>query len=198
MVVAIRTATIADRAALTAFGRRTFHETFAGQNTVGDMQTYLDAAFNERQQTTELTDPDRITLLAESDGVLVGYAQIRRGVPEPCVVERDSVELVRLYVDRDLQGHGVAQQLLQVAEASAATAARGMWLGVWERNARAIAFYTRCGYAIVGSHPFRLGEDLQTDHVMAKRASRRIGEPRVDSAPGQRKSSVATFTGVPI
>ena len=49
---------------------------------------------------------------------------------------------------------------------AAATGAGAVWLGVWERNARAIAFYAKCGFADVGAHDFRLGDDLQTDRVM--------------------------------
>lgn len=164
----IRTATLADRAVLTEFGRRTFNEAFAAQNTAEDMQMYLDAAFNESQQTVELTDPDRLTLLAEFERAVVGYAQIRRGDPPPCVSERESVELVRLYVDRPFQSRGVAQRLLQSAQDAAAARARGIWLGVWEQNPRAIAFYKKCGLAVVGSHEFCLGNDRQTDLIMAK------------------------------
>jgi ribosomal protein S18 acetylase RimI-like enzyme len=173
-MVTIRMATLADRARLTDFGRRTFHATFGAQNTAEDMRAYLDAAFNEAQQTAELTDPNRVTWFAELDDALVGYAQIHRGEPAPCVPERDSVELVRLYVDRAAQGRGVAQQLLRVAEEAAAMQARGIWLGVWENNARAIAFYTKSGFAVVGSHEFLLGTDRQTDHIMAKRFSARV------------------------
>ena len=52
-------------------------------------------------------------------------------------------------------------------EAAAARGARTLWLGVWERNARAIAFYAKCGFADVGAQPFTLGADVQTDRVMA-------------------------------
>ena len=41
-----------------------------------------------------------------------------------------------------------------------------LWLGVWERNARAIRFYAKAGFVDVGSHDFVLGTDRQTDRVM--------------------------------
>ena len=43
-----------------------------------------------------------------------------------------------------------------------------LWLGVWERNPRAQAFYRTCGFAVVGTHTFVVGSDPQTDHVMAR------------------------------
>ena len=53
----------------------------------------------------------------------------------------------------------------------AAARARGagtLWLGVWERNPRGIAFYVKCGFRDVGSKPFLLGSDWQTDRVMVR------------------------------
>jgi RimJ/RimL family protein N-acetyltransferase len=43
---------------------------------------------------------------------------------------------------------------------------RTLWLGVWERNPRAIAFYEKCGFRDVGSHDFWVGNDCQTDRIM--------------------------------
>ena len=43
-----------------------------------------------------------------------------------------------------------------------------LWLGVWERNVRAQAFYRKQGFTVVGSQIFRLGSDPQRDLVMAK------------------------------
>ena len=41
-----------------------------------------------------------------------------------------------------------------------------LWLGVWERNDRARAFYTKCGFTDAGEHIFLFGTDPQTDRVM--------------------------------
>ena len=78
MATMIRTATLDDQAVLTDFGRRAFEETFASQNAPENMDAYLTAAFNAERQTEELADTDRVTLVAECAGVLVGYAQIHR------------------------------------------------------------------------------------------------------------------------
>lgn len=56
-------------------------------------------------------------------------------------------------------------------ETAAASGYRTLWLGVWERNPRAIAFYERWGFATVGSHVFRLGSDDQTDLIMERPVS---------------------------
>jgi ribosomal protein S18 acetylase RimI-like enzyme len=82
------------------------------------------------------------------------------------VPDRHAIELVRFYVDAALQGRGLAHTLMQAALSAAAQRARTMWLGVWERNARAIAFYAKWGFIDIGDHVFMLGSDRQTDRIM--------------------------------
>ena len=163
----IRPGTIQDAAALAGFAARTFAETFADDTSAADMRAHVSHTYGVVQQTAELTSPAVLTLLAEADGRLVGYAQVRRGPAPPCVQPADAIELHRFYVDTPAHGTGVAQRLMAaVYEAAWAKGAGHLWLGVWERNMRAIRFYTKCGFVDVGSHDFVLGTDRQTDRVM--------------------------------
>lgn len=41
-----------------------------------------------------------------------------------------------------------------------------VWLGVWEKNIRAINFYKKNGFVAFGKHIFKLGDDEQTDIMM--------------------------------
>lgn len=167
-MLTIRRAMPPDAAALSAFGRRSFHEAFAADSNADDMEHYLSSAFSKEQQLAELADAAIVTLMAEADGVLVAYAQLRSGEAPSCVVGEAPVELVRFYVDRAWHGRHVAQALMREAESAAAAVGRTFWLGVWERNARALAFYAKCSFVDVGSHVFQLGDDRQIDRVMAK------------------------------
>lgn len=167
-MLTIRLATPADAPVLTEFGRRTFVETFAAQNTAEDMAAYVSDAFTEARQSAELAEERLITLVAEEGEVLVGYAQLAlKGAPS-CVTGPSPIELVRFYVDRAWHGRGIAQTLMREVDAAARRRAKTMWLGVWERNARAIAFYEKCGFVDVGSHTFHLGSDRQVDRIMAR------------------------------
>lgn len=167
-MLTIRHARTEDAAALSAFGRRTFFETFAAQNSADDMKRYLSSAFSETRQAAELADVNTITLMAEDGSTLVAYAQLRLVAPPACVRGHGPVELVRFYVDQAWHGRGIAQTLMREVEAAAGVRGQTLWLGVWERNVRAIAFYTKCGFVDVGSHVFHLGRDAQTDRIMAK------------------------------
>lgn len=167
----IRNATGADAAPLAALAERTFRDTFAAVNTVDDIEAYVRAAFALDRVRGELADGANTFLLAFTDDVARpnGYAKLRTGTTEPSVTGPRPVELQRLYVDQSALGHGVGAALMRACLAAAGAAGhRTLWLGVWERNARAIAFYDRWGFATVGHHVFRLGSDDQTDLVMAR------------------------------
>lgn len=161
----IRRATIDDAAALAEIAERTFRDTFAKDNTAEDLEAYVKSAYGETLQRRELENPDVLALLGESeDGTLIAYAQMRR-VRSP----HGEVEILRFYVDKAHHGQGLAQQLMNAAvDAARELGAKTVWLGVWERNFRAIAFYAKCGFQDVGSQPFLVGSDLQTDRVMAR------------------------------
>lgn len=173
--LSIRRATPADASALAAFAEAAFADTFAADNTPEDMATYLAEAFGEEKQREELTDRSRIVLLAERDGELAGYAMLNDAtVPAVATSARleNAVEIARLYSGRRWIGTGVGATLMQYSLDVAASRGREwIWLGVWERNARAIGFYSRWGFSDVGSQSFQLGSDRQTDRIMARRVA---------------------------
>ena len=148
------------------------------------------------QQTRELTSPDYLTLVMASDAILGGYAQVRRQTPPACVVGLAPIELHRFYVDRPWQGQGVAQRLMEGVHAAAAElGGQTVWLSVWERNPRAIAFYSKCGFQDVGSAPFFVGPDRQTDRILvmpvARPAGSRPGMARIISAASRAEVEMA-------
>jgi diamine N-acetyltransferase len=164
--LSIRRAAPPDAAALAELAARTFAQTFAAGNTPEDLQAHLAASYGLAQQTAELMDPAVVTLLALRGDEPVGFAQVRRNAAPRCVVVERPVELHRFYLARSAQGTGVAAPLMAAARAAAqALGGRHLWLGVWERNPRAVAFYLKSGFVKVGSHDFIVGSDRQTDWV---------------------------------
>lgn len=165
----IRRAEPRDAGALAALGARTFAETFGADNTPEDMQAYLATTYGEPQQRAEFASPDIVTLLVEAPEALVAFSQVRRAPAPPCVTLASPVEIWRFYVDRAWHGRGVAGALMEAAlSAARELGGSSVWLSVWERNPRAIAFYTKCGFSDVGSKVFIVGTDHQTDRVMAR------------------------------
>jgi ribosomal protein S18 acetylase RimI-like enzyme len=170
--VVIRVATLADAALLARMGEETFRDTFAADNTPADMEAYVAAAFGEAQQAAELADPHTRVLIAEIGGEAVGYVRLITGPAPARVAAQRPMEISRFYARTTWIGRGVGAALmtraLHEAQANGCDAA---WLGVWERNLRAIAFYERWGFRAVGEQVFVLGSDPQRDLVMVRGVS---------------------------
>lgn len=157
----------ADAAALAAFAARTFDETYSADNRPEDMRAHIESNFGPDRQAAELSDPAVITILGRSRGGLVAYAQVRRSRPPSCVTHAHPVELHRFYVDKSAHGSGLAARLIRaVHEAADEFDGRHIWLSVWEKNARAIAFYSKVGFFDVGNTVFMVGPDRQVDRVL--------------------------------
>ena len=133
------------------------------------MDAHCANAYGETTQAHEIVDPRVDTFVCEGEAELIGYAQLRWAPAPACVVAARPVEIRRIYVEQRWHGKGIAQALM--SELFAAALARGadrVWLGVWEHNPRAIAFYEKFGFMRVGHHTFRLGNDPQHDLVLVR------------------------------
>jgi diamine N-acetyltransferase len=109
----------------------------------------------------QLSDPDVTALIAELGSATVGLAQWR--------IDGDAVELERIYVDRACHGTGLGKALLAAVAADATRRGkRSLYLGVWDRNERAIAFYRRQGFVVTGTVDFLLAGAAQTDLLMRR------------------------------
>lgn len=165
----IRRAVPADAEPLADLAARTFRVTFVADTRPEDMAAHLAGSYSPARQRAEIASPEITTLIAAIGDDLAAFAQLRGGPPPSCVTSTRPVEVWRFYVDHAWHGRGVAQRLMQAAiDEAAATGATAVWLGVWENNARALAFYRKFGFVDVGSHEFLVGSDAQTDRVMVR------------------------------
>lgn len=165
----IRRASSDDADLLADLGARTFQETFAADNTGEDMAEYLTSHFSVAQQTAELAHPASTFLIAEVDGEAAGYAKLYAGEPPGEIEGARPIELVRLYVSSKWFGRGVGEALMRACLDEARNNGHDtLWLGVWERNARAQAFYHKWEFRAVGEHIFQLGSDAQRDILMER------------------------------
>ena len=162
----IRRAEASDAASLAEIAAQTFAETFAADNSPEDLSLHLRTSYSAELQRAEILDADVVTLLAFQEEELVGFAQVRRKAVPDCVRVDLPVELHRLYFVRRVHGQGLAAAMMTAARnAARELGGQHIWLGVWERNPRAIAFYVKSGFVKVGEHVFVVGSDRQTDWV---------------------------------
>jgi ribosomal protein S18 acetylase RimI-like enzyme len=168
--IRIRFAETKDAALLSEISRRTFYDSFSRFNTPTDMDYFLDVQFTREKLMAEVGKQGTTFLLAYLDGDLGGYA---------CLMEREApsgvpgtahIEIARLYCEQHVIGKGVGRALMQQCLDTARDKKKDwIWLGVWEKNQRAIDFYTNWGFEKFGEHIFILGHDPQTDWWMKKK-----------------------------
>jgi len=164
----IRRAELADAEPLSLLAERSFREAFGALNTAENMEQHCVASYDVSIQAAEISDPRRITLIAELAGVPIAFAQLRFADAPACVPGNSPGEIQRLYVASGWHGKGVAADL--ITRCFLELKDRGcdvVWLGVWEQNPRARAFYGKVGFLSHGEQVFQLGADPQRDVVMA-------------------------------
>ena len=165
--VFIRHATTRDSVLLAELGAETFRDAFGAHNTAQDMALYLAKSFSPDLQAIELSDRSVVFLIAEIADEPVGYVKLREGAPPASCRSSRPVEIVRFYARTKWIGRGVGPALMEGVLREARVRGHDLvWLGVWERNERAIAFYRKWGFVAVGARPFELGNDISTDLVM--------------------------------
>jgi len=178
MVGVIRRAATDDLDALQALAAETFPLATTPGTDPADIAAFIEAHLSPAAFAGYLGDPDRILLVEDVDGELVGYTMVVVAPPydddvRTAIDERfgdaRAAELSKCYVRATAHGSGLAQRL--VAETLAAVAERGvdvLWLGVNQHNPRAVAFYGKCGFERIGMKTFRVGERHELDFVLAQ------------------------------
>ena len=169
--ISLRRATADDAVPFTQLSFDTFWDAFAGHpmNAPHDLDEYMRRAFTVDQMGQEIAEPNSVITIAEIDGEMAGYSKLNIDAIEPGITAERPIELARLYSHQRYLGQGVGQVLMERCFDDARVLDRDvMWLGVWEYNPRAQAFYRKHGFRPVGKHVFQLGTDPQTDLLMQK------------------------------
>ena len=165
----LKQCTINDFDVLRELSIRTYYETFAHLNTPEDMAAYLEDAFNVEKFEKELHDPNSTFYFLYCNEQIAGYLKLNEASSQTDINDVDALEIERIYVERNFQGEGLGRYLMEQAIAIASERKKKFaWLGVWEKNEKAIRFYKKNGFYEIGTHTFVMGEDVQNDYVMRK------------------------------
>ncbi|WP_437584060.1 N-acetyltransferase family protein [Paramicrobacterium sp. CJ85] len=170
----VRQAVYEDAPAVSAVAAETFGLACPPDADAADVQAFIRDQLSVERFTDFLGDPTRIVLVAEADGEITGYTMLVDAPPtDPAVDEavtaRPAVELNKVYVLARRHGSGTASALMSATLAAAAGhGARGVWLGVNQLNTRAVRFYEKSGFAVVGTRRFQVGTRWFDDFVMQR------------------------------
>lgn len=147
--------------------KNTFIEAFAKDNTRENLDAYLASAFSLTSLISEINNPNTRFYFIEIEAQIVGYYKINIGESQTEIKADDSLELERIYIMADHQGKKIGEKIiLAVGNIAQKEGKRYIWLGVWERNKKAIKFYERLGFIKFDTHIYPIGDDPQTDWMM--------------------------------
>jgi len=169
MNLSLRAATREDAVLIADFSRKTFYDTFAAANTKANMDKFMDRQFTRGKLLLEAGRKDLQFYLAYAGDQVAGYVKLRDGKWPQDLQPLPALEIARLYADSTMIGKGVGALLMQKSiEVAQSNNKAAIWLGVWEKNARAIDFYAKWGFKKFSEQDFVLGDDVQTDWLMKK------------------------------
>jgi len=169
MNINIKRCSFLDSQILQEVGYQTFNETFKDSNSVENMNVYLEKAFNIEQVEIELTNTSSQFYFISIDEIVAGYLKVNINDAQSEEMGDESLEIERIYVKKEFQKHGLGKNLLNKAiEIASELNKNKIWLGVWEKNENAIAFYKKMGFNQTGTHSFYMGDEEQIDFIMTK------------------------------
>jgi ribosomal protein S18 acetylase RimI-like enzyme len=165
----IRPATIEDAFLIADISHETFRETFACSNTPQDMDKFLLEQFTKGKLMLEVGAAGNEFYLATEGNTIAGYVKLRDAQKPAVLRDCPALEIARIYCCQNMQGKGIGKMLMQKSiDVALSKNKKAVWLGVWEKNFRAIAFYEKWGFEKIGETDFLLGDDLQNDWLMKK------------------------------
>ncbi|MBW7475709.1 GNAT family N-acetyltransferase [Paenibacillus oenotherae] len=169
MTVKIKKCSVEDLQLLQEISIETFNDTFKDQNSPENMKAYLERAFNANQLEQDLSNVSSEFYFIYFNDELAGYLKVNRNDAQSETMGDESLEIERIYVRYKFQGKGIGKYLLNKAvEIATRHNKKRVWLGVWEKNENAIAFYKKMDFVQTGNHSFYMGDDEQVDFIMTK------------------------------
>lgn len=167
--MSFRRCTADDIPLLRKLAEKTYRDTFERFNSAEDMEKYIETAMAHKKLESEIQNSASVFYFAESDGKAAGYMKLNFAPAQTELNDDDSLEIERLYLLREFHGKGYGAVMMEKAVSIARENGKAyIWLGVWEHNEKALAFYKRNGFYRIGEHPYVLGDDVQTDFLMRK------------------------------
>lgn len=167
--ISIKKCSIKDLQILQKVSVETFTDTFKDQNTSENMKAYLDKAYASKKLENELLNTSSQFFFIYLNEELAGYLKVNTDDAQTEEMNDDSLEIERIYVRSKFQKQGLGKYLMNKAiELATESRKNVIWLGVWEKNQNAIAFYSKNGFVKTGAHSFHMGDEEQVDYILTK------------------------------
>jgi len=138
-------------------GRTSFIQSHGNSAPAAVINKYVNEKFNYPVIAGELADPENIYHFIFHNDQVAGYSKIILNASHPAIALGMITKLERLYLLQGFYRLKLGLELFEfVLKLSKENNQQGMWLFVWKENQRAVHFYKKCGFNIIGSYDFKL------------------------------------------
>lgn len=153
---------------LAEIGKKSFLEAHGHSASKEDIVSYVNKNFNSEVFHKELANSNNIYHLIYHNNQIAGYSKIVLNVENVNIVDQNVTKLERLYLLKEFYSLNLGAKLFKFnVELSLKNNQKGIWLAVWVENQRAINFYNKKGFKIVGKYDFQISEThVNPNHIM--------------------------------
>lgn len=149
-----------DSLRLAELSKQTLIESHGNSAPKKDMDQYILKKYNEATIKAELRNPENIYHLLYYKGALAGFSKIILNIPYKEGVDKNMTKLDRIFLLKEVYDLKLGVALFKFnLHLIKQHQQKGVWLYAWTGNERALKFYTRNGFKIVGSHDFKISEN---------------------------------------
>lgn len=165
----IKKCTLPDLPVLIDISCNTYRDSFILLSDEEIMTLYLSTAFNAKTLQSELENKYSEFYFLYYNNNLAGYFKINEHTAQTDIFDAKSLEIQRLYIIKQYQNIGLGKYLMDIITDIAIKKDKHyIWLGVWEKNVKAIEFYEKNGFYKFSTHIFYMDDDTQNDYIMKK------------------------------
>ncbi|MCW3092864.1 MAG: GCN5-related N-acetyltransferase [Ferruginibacter sp.] len=164
----IVSATEDDFQLLSEIATASFIESHGHSAQAEDINRYVSEKYSESAFKEELNDAKNLYHIIYHNDRAAGYSKIVLNTPYSGSLINNIVKLERFYLLKEFYHLKLGGELFQFnVDLSIRNNQTGMWLFVWKENPRAVNFYKKNGFLVIGSHDFKISETHSNpNHLM--------------------------------
>ncbi|MDX1829678.1 MAG: GNAT family N-acetyltransferase [Lutibacter sp.] len=149
-------------------GKKSFWESHGKSASKEDIETFVFKTYSKENISKELENLNIKYHIIYYKNKAVGYSKIELNSPNTNIEYKNVTKLDRFYLLKDFYGKNLGKKLFDFnVELSKKNNQKGIWLAVWIKNERAIKFYNKTGFKIVGKYNFQISETHSNpNHIM--------------------------------
>jgi ribosomal protein S18 acetylase RimI-like enzyme len=158
-MISIDRATIEDYKIIVDIGKVSVEEAHRDSSPAKDLNEFLEKNYNHEAIKSELSNEKNIYTIIKVDGRPAGFSKLIFNSEHANIEQKNVAKLDRIYLLREFFDLKLGYELLKFNIAlSKNNNQNGIWLFTWTGNNRAIKFYLKTGFVIIGSHNYQVSK----------------------------------------